>query len=103
MPFARSAVPALGTVLAVIAVGMLLKSSAGWTSTEMDVLRQVNLWHTPQLDWMALGINWLFSAAVAVVIVLITTGSILLVTRSSGVTSQCPMDAGDVTLKRTST
>lgn len=86
--FARIALPALGTVLAVIAVGLLLKTSAGWTSMEMSVLRRVNLLHTAQLDWMALGINWLFSAAVAVVLVLITTGSILWVTRRPRVAIQ---------------
>ncbi|MCY7405229.1 MAG: phosphatase PAP2 family protein [Cryobacterium sp.] len=79
--FARTAIPAVGVILAVIVSGLVLKSSAGWTSMEMDVLRQVNSAHTPQLDWVALGIDWLFESAVATILVLLGTGSILLATR----------------------
>ncbi|MDJ0349925.1 phosphatase PAP2 family protein [Cryobacterium sp. PH29-G1] len=79
--FARTAIPTAGVILAVIVSGMVLRSSAGWTAVEMDALRRVNLLHTPQLDWVALGINWLFSSVVAAVLVLLVTGSILLATR----------------------
>jgi len=86
--FTDVALPALGTILAVITVGMLMKSSAGWTSMEMGILRRVNLMHTPQLDGVARGIDWLFSPPVAVVLVLIATGSILLATRKPRVAIQ---------------
>ncbi|WP_051973206.1 phosphatase PAP2 family protein [Cryobacterium sp. MLB-32] len=85
------ALPALGIILIVIALGMLVKSSAGWTSMEMGVLRRVNLLHTPQLDAMALGIDWLFSSTVAAVLVLIATGSILLATRKPRTALQLPL------------
>lgn len=79
--FARTAIPASCVVLGVILSGLVLKTSMGWTSMEMDVLRQVNMVHTPQLDWLALCLNWLFGPAVATVLVLLGTGSVLLTTR----------------------
>lgn len=78
---ARTALPAAGVVLAVIVSGMVLTSSTGWTSVEMGVLRQVNVAHTAQLDWVALGLNWLFGPAVATVLVVLGMGSVLLTTR----------------------
>lgn len=79
--FARTAIPAAVVIVAVIACGILLRSWVGWTSVEMDMLRRLNIGHTPVLDWIALGINWLFAPAVATVVVLLATGWILFDTR----------------------
>jgi undecaprenyl-diphosphatase len=82
--FVRTAIPATAVILAVIASGLVLKSLPWWTSAEMDALRRVNMAHTPQLDWFALGINWLFAPPVAAMLVLVGTGTILLATRRPG-------------------
>lgn len=79
--FARRAIPAFSVILAVIASGIALQASPGWTADEMDLLRQLNLAHTPQLDWVALGINWLFAPTVAAVLVVLAGGLILAKTR----------------------
>ncbi|WP_051973726.1 phosphatase PAP2 family protein [Cryobacterium sp. MLB-32] len=79
--FARTVISAVGVILAVMISGFVLESSSGWTSTEMALIRQVNKAHTPQLDSVALGINWLFEPAAAGLLVLLVTGVILLVTR----------------------
>jgi undecaprenyl-diphosphatase len=81
MRFAGSAVPAVAALVGVIAVGFALKSNAAWTTVEMDVLRYVNRLHTAPLDWLALGIEWLFAPATAVVLVLLSAGTVLLATR----------------------
>lgn len=88
MSFIRTALPAAGAVLAVIVAGMVLRAWAGWTSVEMGALRHVNAAHTPLLDGIALGFNWLFGSVVAMVLVLLATGAILLVTRRPWVAIQ---------------
>ena len=60
--------------------GFVLSASAGFTAGEMDLLHQVNNIHTAPLDAVALGIDWLFSPAVGVLLVLLAAGSVLLVT-----------------------
>jgi membrane-associated phospholipid phosphatase len=71
--FARAAVPAILVVAVLIAVGFVLSSATGWTSREMDFLRSVNRLHTPGLDWLALGIDWLFGPPVALILVALGT------------------------------
>ncbi|MBC7442463.1 MAG: phosphatase PAP2 family protein [Ramlibacter sp.] len=78
---ASTAVPAALVIVGVIVTGLALKSAAGWTSTEMGVLRRVNLAHTPALDWFSLTIDWLFDPPLAAILVLLGAGSILLATR----------------------
>lgn len=71
----------IGVILAVVISGWVLKSAVGYTSLEMNLLRQVNGFHTDFADGIALGINWLFAPIVAFVIVLLAGGMILLFTR----------------------
>ncbi|TFD57624.1 phosphatase PAP2 family protein [Cryobacterium sp. Hh7] len=82
--FVRTALPAARVILTVIATGFVLTGSAGWTDGEMNVLRQVNADHSAPLDAVALGVDWLFSPAVGVVLVLLAAGSVLLLTRRPG-------------------
>ncbi len=84
IPFVRTAIPAVGVILAVIASGLALKSSTGWTSIEMNLLRQVNTAHIVQLDWVALAINWILAPTVATMLVLLAAGLILAKTRRPG-------------------
>ncbi len=77
----RTVTVSLSIVLVVILSGWTLQRVTGYTSSEMDLLRQINGWQTPPADAVALGINWLFAPTVAFIIVLLAAGVILLRTR----------------------
>lgn len=79
--FATTAIPATLVILACIALGIALASAAGWTATEMDFLRTVNRLHTPVLDRLALGIDWLFEPAVAGLLLILGAGIVAWTTR----------------------
>ncbi|MCY7287198.1 MAG: phosphatase PAP2 family protein [Cryobacterium sp.] len=77
----RTVILSIGVIFAVIIGGWWLKSAVGYTSVEMDLLRQVNGFHTAVLNGIALGVDWLFAPTVAFLLVLIAAGVILLRTR----------------------
>lgn len=76
--FVRTALPAGAGVLAVVAVGVHLRSTSGWTSEEMTVLREVSRAHVAALDSLALGIDRLFSPPVAAALVALSVVMVLL-------------------------
>jgi Membrane-associated phospholipid phosphatase len=66
-PVTSAVLGAVG-ILVVIAFGLAVARSAGWTATELPLLQVVNDLHNPALSAVALVINTLFSPPVAMVI-----------------------------------
>ncbi|MEC5185653.1 membrane-associated phospholipid phosphatase [Cryobacterium sp. MP_3.1] len=79
----RVALLATAVLLVVVGAGLALAAQGVWTAAEMDFLRRVNLAHTPQLDSVALGINWLFGPTVAPALVVVGCSVVFLVERKA--------------------
>ena len=77
----RVVVGSLVALAIVLAVGFAVADSPGWTSGELRVVEQLNREHTPFLDTMALAVNWLFSPAIAAVVLLLAAALVCIATR----------------------
>ncbi|GAA1441878.1 phosphatase PAP2 family protein [Leifsonia poae] len=74
-------VVSLVVILAVVLAGLIIRDSAAVTSWDLGILQALSDAHTPWLDALSLGINWLFSPVIAAVIVVVTAAIVLAVTR----------------------
>lgn len=68
-------------ILAVTAMGFVIRAIPAWTAFEYDVLNTISAHHTPVGDAFALGMSWLFGPLIGSILVVIAAGAIALVTR----------------------
>jgi undecaprenyl-diphosphatase len=73
----------IAAVVAVVVLGQLASNLPGWTRWELGILQQVSRLHSGFADAAALGVNWLFSPAIAGIVLVLVAVATLLVTRSA--------------------
>lgn len=67
--------------LIVLVVGILVTKSASYTASETRVLASIAATRVPAIVSVSLGLNWIFSPPIAVVVGLVTAAIIFVVTR----------------------
>jgi membrane-associated phospholipid phosphatase len=72
----------IAAIIVVVSLGALASASTGWTHGELEILQGISRVHTPVLDSAALFFDWVFSPAIAPIVLVIAAAVTLFISRS---------------------